>query len=270
MLKYDVVFVLVNYNTEDEIVHFIKTISVDFTYRIVCVNNYSDTNSLNRIRLLSVEHDFDLIENKNTGYGNGNNKGIEYALIHYNFLYLVVSNCDIEILRFNKNDLFKYDRGIIAPQINTLNNRMQNPMYIQRHPSLYNLFEISRKFKSIKSLYVGVALSKIFTFYDKKYQKSNNKIYAAHGAFIIFTINTLNKMFPIFDSKMFLFCEELVLAEKAFHVDEPVFYDDNIRVKHFEDASMSEYNGSISKFNLWRDSYEIFYKKYFLKATDEN
>jgi len=266
MSKYNVVFVLVNYKTENEIIHFIDTLNVDFTYRIVCVNNYSNNDSLSQVRILSKKFDFDLIENKNTGYGNGNNIGIEYALKRYNFEFLIVSNCDIEILKLSKNDLFKYTKGIIAPTIKTLDNRLQNPMYKKRHTSLYFLFEISRKLKSLKSLYLGVALSKFFAKIDTK----TKRIYAAHGSFIIFTNITLKKMHPIFDNEMFLFCEELVLAEKAFYLNEPIYYDENMSIKHFEDASMNEYTDSMSKFNLWRKSYKIFYSKYFLKENLEN
>lgn len=269
MLVVEIVFVLVNYNTEDEIIHFIRTLKLDFTYKIICVNNYSTRESLKKIRKLSKNFNFDLLENKNSGYGDGNNIGISYALKNYKFKYLIVSNCDIEVIQFNRKDLVKYDKGIIAPEIKTLDQRVQNPMYFKRHPSLYYIYELSRKLKSLKLLSLGVVFSKIFMMIDKKIKKSNT-IYAAHGSFLIFTISTLKKVEPVFDSSMFLFCEEIVLAEKMFHKNEPIYYENNIKIKHFEDASMNEYGSSLKKFNLWLDSYKIFYKKYFLKDDFEN
>lgn len=266
----DVVFVLVNYNTNKDLVNFIKKtkkiINNRFRYKFVCVDNYSNKKVLDELKALSENFSFELIENENLGYGQGNNIGIDFACNKYKFDYLVVSNCDIEIEKFDLDTLNKYSNSIIAPKIINSSNRNQNPMYYKEQPLVFKILNYSNIKESMLLQKVGIVLSKFVKLFNKLFKVNDNKIFSCHGSFIVFSKPALEKLIPVFDSKMFLLCEEMVLAMKAKEENISIFYEKNISVKHFEDASMGDYNTQEKNFKLWKNSYDIFYKKYYSKS----
>lgn len=266
MINYDLVFVLLNYNTVDELYNFLvstkENLSSEINYHIVCVDNYSNKENLENIIRLKNEFKFDLIENQNSGYGHGNNLGIDYAMNNYQFNYLIVSNCDIRIDDLKLQHLNPYCDGIIAPQIINNSKKNQNPMYLKKHRLIFKLFNLANKFNSIFIFNLTIVLSKIFYVIDKCFV-NDNKVFACHGSFIIFPYNIIKNIFPVFDSDMFLLCEEIALAEKAKIRNINVYYLKDVKIRHFEDASMGEYNTIKRKFNLWQQSYSIYYEKYF-------
>lgn len=264
MRKYNIVFVLLNYNTANDLEGFListQRVVKGLSYKIICVDNYSNRENLEMIRQLEHRYKFDLIENQNTGYGDGNNKGIEHAIKMYNFDFLIVSNCDIEIKKIPFDNLLSYRHAIIAPNIINNRGKRQNPMYIKRHNAIFSLFNKATVYSSPFLLKLAIALSKILHVFDMLFY-NKRKIFACHGSFIIFPKAVLKNLLPVFDPEMFLLCEEVALAVKAQNKGITIIYDRDVEIKHFEDASMSEFNTSAKKFNLWKQSYSILYKKY--------
>ncbi len=263
--RFEIIFVVVHYNTIKEIENLLENLKCkleNIKYRVLCVDNFSSKETLEKLKNLKNVYNFDLIENDNTGYGDGNNKGIEFALQNYDFDFIVISNPDIELINFNIEFLKRYTSSpyIIAPKIINLNNKNQNPFYIKKHPSLFYLFNLSQKYNSHYLQLFTIVLSKIYQKVDKFFIKNQN-IYAPHGSFIILNKKAIKKLHPIFDSKMFLLCEEIVLAEKARKLNIPILYEDRIQIKHFEDASMKTV--SLNSFEIWKKSYKIFYDSYY-------
>lgn len=264
MDKYEVVFVLLNYNTSKDLEYFIKStdkLTLGFKYKILCVDNYSNDINLERLSKLKRKYNFDILKNENTGYGDGNNKGIEFALKHYEFDFLIVSNCDIEIEKFSIDVLQRKSDGIIVPNIINNAGAFQNPMYYKKHNILFWMFNQASKLSSTLLQKLTIGFSKLLKIRDRLLI-NDNKIFAGHGSFIIFPHIIITRLHPIFEKEMFLLCEELVLAVKADKDNIPIYYCDDIKVKHFEDASMGNYNNQNKKFKLWQQSYSIFYKKY--------
>ena len=262
--KIDLIFSIVNFNTEDELVHLIKSSehilkSENISYHFVIVNNFSTNESFKNVENLKSQYKFDLIQSDNVGYGNGHNKAILYIKKHYEFKNLVVSNCDIEMIEVNKNVLDSND-GILGPAILKSSGVNQNPMYINRHKTLFHLYNYVRQ-KPIKLLfYATVLYSKLLYGFDSIFSRKN-MVYCVHGSFIIFSEASMELLnYEPFEKNMFLFCEENVIAEKAFTLNIPIYNTTDIKVLHFEDASMNKSN--INQHSEWKKSYKIFYNKY--------
>lgn len=266
MKKFDVIFILLNYNTTKDLECFIKTtnrVLSDIKYKFICVDNYSNQINLEKLSYLKTIYDFELIKNQNTGYGDGNNVGIEYAIEHYDFDYLIVSNCDIEIMHLTLPLLNKYKKGIIAPDIINRAGKKQNPMYLKKHPIIFYLFYQANIRNSMFFQRITIVLSKILRMFDSVFINKDNQIFCCHGSFIIFPKEVLMEILPVFSKDIFLLCEEIDLAMKLEKKKVPIFYQDAIKIKHFEDASMGDYDRQEKVFKLWQRSYSIFYKNHF-------
>lgn len=267
--KVNIIFSIVNFGVEDKLEELILSIKNNFakqeiSYKIIVVNNFSTKESLFKTRELALKYSLKLIENENTGYGSGNNLAINYALQNFDFDFLVVSNPDIKIIKFDYHQLLPNTKSIIAPKIINWRNRDQNPGYYKKHKFLLKLFKKVADKESKKLFFIVIVISKIFKIIDicfnRKYKK---KIYLPHGSFIIFPKEIVETLNPIFDNDLFLLCEELVIAEKSLVNKINILYLDNIIVRHFEDASMDLCFDAKKHFAQWVESYKKSYIKYF-------
>lgn len=267
MYKYEIIFCLLTYRNYVDIKDFVDNLRSrvwNFTYKIVIANSYFCKESSDKISNIAKFNDCDFIEFENKGYGYGNNRAVEYAINKYQYEYLVVCNPDTIIEKFDYNNLKLYRYEIIAPKIVTKKKNSQNPMNFNYMPiSERILFEGFKK--SNKELfYLGISLiklNKILNFLVKKIFNINQyKIHACHGSFIVFTRNSIEKLLPIFDEKIFLFGEEGDLARKAKYLDVDIVYDNRFEILHKEDGSMnlSEFNLN----NILSESYIYYYEKW--------
>lgn len=267
MESFDIVFCVLTYKSYqdlDDFVEGLKSVKQDFTYKIIVVNNFADQESLIKIRNIAKTNKCDFIENENTGYSDGNNKGIDHAKNTYKFKFLVVCNPDTIIKNMDFEKLGKYNKEIIAPQIRCINNKNQNPLYFKYMPFseklVYNGF---RKRNRLVTIF-GILLNKIDRFIGIALMNMKSEIshdvYACHGSFIIFSQNTIEKLFPVFDSNIFLFCEESDLARKAKKLGIRIIYDSSIEIFHKEDGSMSLSSDNL--YEIHRDSYLYYYEKW--------
>lgn len=259
----DIIFVLVNYNTEKELIDFINSLkNINAIYELVVVNNFSDKKSLKKIKQICNSKKVVLLESENIGYGNAINKGIDFVKIHYKFKYLITSNCDIEIKEFEYKEIYKryYNcHYVIAPMIANSNFKMQNPFYRRKNNLIFFLFYLAAKYRNRLIFRFTILISNFGRFN----YTSCNIIYAAHGSFIMIPKEILNsfKNEDLFDPDIFLLCEELVFAEKIRRKGYNIIYDDNIKILHKEQASMG-YLSISKKFEIWSKSYLVFYNKY--------
>ena len=151
--------------------------------------------------------------------------------------YSIISNVDLAVEEdfFLKLVEYKCDKntGWIAPQIwSHLEERDRNPKIISR----YSL----RKLNILKAFYQFPLLDTLYTrtFYRKKKYESHpaGKIYAGHGSLIILT-NEYFKRCGKIDYPVFLFCEEIYLAEMCRKAGLEVEYVPSIKVIDSEHAS---------------------------------
>ena len=243
MKKYDFIYVVVLYKNAKDVEELRESIiRQNRSYRIVLVNNYADEKSLYDIRKLATKFDdVDLVEEENRGYGAGNNVGIEFAVKHYKFDYIIICNSDTVIEKFDVDVLAPPSKSAIyAPEITCKTGKKQNPHWVSYSPLAEKLQYIACKHENVFLDYLAIALLKIpRIIFQKIYSNSEGKIiYSAHGAFLILSSAAVEKLRPLFDENMFLFYEEVYLANRAKEKGVPTFYVSQIKVFHKEDGSM--------------------------------
>lgn len=265
MKKVDVVFVVVTYRTTKDLEDFVRSISEKFvSFKIVIVNSYFDAHSMNEMKKVALENDCDFINVENRGYGFGNNCGIKFCKENYDFKYLIISNPDIVVLK-NDFDTSRESRSAVvyAPKITTLSGKQQNPYWVvKNHLAEYFIYYGYKK-KKIVFVYLGFAINKfiriIFHKMIKIFGRKKYRIFAAHGAFVVFSRKAINKFEKVYDEKMFLFAEEALLAHVLSKNKIPIYYIDRLAVKHKEDGSISV--ADIDENSELRKSIIYYYEK---------
>lgn len=171
--------------------------------------------------------------------------------------YSIISNVDLTL---EENFFIKLaafvcpgDTGWIAPRIwSQLERRDRNPQRMTR-PTL-------RKMQILKAFYQYPLLDTIYhhTIYRRKKfisHETPDNIYAGHGSLIILTKQFFEKCGKI-DYPIFLFCEELYLAEKCRLSGLTVRYEPCIQVNDMEHVSIGKMSHRLyCKYNLMAMDY---------------
>lgn len=243
------IFVILVYKNTKVLHDFFDNFKLKDSHVIV-VNSYYDEQSLNDCESIAKSNSASFINIENKGYSYGNNIGIKYALSNYTFDFLIVSNSDIVIKQWKNLDNYCNQNCIIAPQINILTNKNQNPNipYFSKI-AYYNL--LRKGYRHNNKIWIRLAqlfsrISREFYLCFNKFKtqkKEAKRIFSAHGAFIIFTYKSICTLNPVFNDRMFLYNEELYLAFRCKLMNIDIFFDDEIKILHLEGASSS----SVSK-----------------------
>jgi len=255
-MVYDFVFVVLVYRNTIDLEDFFQSFKISNS-KVVVVNSYYDEESKATFESIALKNDAVFLNVENKGYGYGNNRGCEYALKHFDFKYLVISNADIEIKKLDLSQLS--DNHITAPEIVTLKNKQQNP-YMPYYPPFYErvkYFLLKRKSKL--EIFCWIYSRLIREFYLMFHKRGY--VFSAHGAFFITPKKIVEKLFPFYNEKMFLFIEEEHLAMKARENGVKFYYDSSIKIKHKEDGSVSFLKGGENE--ILRQSYLEFFETWF-------
>lgn len=228
--------------------------------KLIIVNNEVSKNETNKTMELCNDLELDFINTTNNGYSSGNNIGIDYVINKYNYEFLIVSNPDIRVLELDNYSLDEqYFDKIIGPSIANLRDKQQNPFYFREYKLLetmnYHAFKKDQKWL----LLLALLFNKIFRLFKNK--KIEKEVYALHGSFLIFGKYALTKLYPVFDPKYFLFCEENDLAKRASELNIKMIYKPSIKVQHIQDVSMKFlYN----KNEVLKKSFIYYYEKWYM------
>lgn len=145
--------------------------------------------------------------------------------------YVIISNVDVRVDLFSVRELcqanFSNEVGWIAPLIfSETQKRNLNPALTKRYTErILRLIKLQFKFPILHKLYEK-------TLYKRKHIQAPNpqkNIYAGHGSFIILT-NDYFKNCGIINYPVFLYGEELYLAEECRLHNLTVVYESNIKV----------------------------------------
>lgn len=262
---YNIIFVVLVYRNTYDLDDFFKSNSIPNS-KVVVVNSFYDKESEELFRIIANKNNADFISVPNNGYGSGNNKGIEYALYHYDFDYLIISNADVCIEKFDTELLTRFTNTVIAPKVVTLKGKNQNPSS-PFSPSKFREKIVSKLYRDrhmhlIYAYYAWSRLSKIIYYTISKF---NRNIFSPHGAFFIIPYSVLKRIVPIFNEDMFLFFEEHHFGQLAKKNGVSIKYVPEIVIRHKEDGSISYLSESI--FNLMRQSYLVYYDYWFNKMN---
>ena len=269
-MKYKYVFVVLVYKNIDVLKDFFETLRID-DYKVIVVNSYYNEKSLKQCREISTQYNADFIAVENKGYGYGNNVGAKFAMDNYEYDYLILSNSDIQINAISYLDDIIKDAAVLAPHTHMLNGKVQNPNIPWHLSCLIPLLNYAYKHNSRLFLLIPHFFTRItrelFRLYHHIKKKQTYKIYSCHGSFIVFTKVAVEKLYPFFNEKMFLYNEELFLAEKCRLERVPIYYKPQLDVLHLEGASSSDDKKLGFVFN--KQSFEVLYE-WRLKKGKEN
>lgn len=239
-MKYKIVFIVLVYRNIDVLRDFFQSFNIKDS-KIIVVNSFYDNVSLYECEAVSKQNGADFIAIPNNGYGFGNNVGTKYALEHYDFDFLILSNSDIIIKQFNGLDKYKDENYVIAPKTVMGTGKYQNPDTPWELKFIYPMLSYALNHKSsfVYTLcHICTRLNReIFRLYACICKKEKYKIFSAHGSFIIFTQRATQELYPFFDDEMFLYNEEWYLALKANKHKVPIYFIPSFEVLHLEGAS---------------------------------
>lgn len=165
----------------------------------------------------------------NPGYFGAVSNLMQKAAIE-TYDYSIISNVDLTIEDdfFIKLAAYEYpeNTGWIAPQIwSEKEMRDMNPKITNRYPrKKLQLLRFMHRFPILHAIY-----SKTLYFRKRNQECKSGYTYAGHGSFIILTKEYFKKC-GIINYPIFLFCEEIYLAELCREAGLKVVYNPELRI----------------------------------------
>ena len=238
---YELVFVVLVYKNVEVLQQFFASLILPYNYRVIVVNSFCNQETEEACRALSNEYEADFIPVPNKGFGAGNNVGCRYAMEHYQYRFLILSNSDIIIRDINFLCQMDEKKAVYAADVRMENGHRQNP-HLPFKVGLYlKLLDLSYLWKSNVLMNVAFAFNRILRELVVIWTKMNGdrkvKVFSAHGSFIILTCQASQALSPIFHEEMFLYNEELYLAYRCRQLQIPIYYVPKLKVIHLEGAS---------------------------------
>lgn len=258
-----VLVICINYHSEKDTLAFVRDVfrqEYSGMLHVMVVDNNEKAPSET---LLSNLSEFDQCvqvgyPGKNLGYFGGAAWGLSQYLIDKTLPdWIIVSNTDIE---FTDRDFFsrltilhkKNNCALIAPAIYSTQAGVDQNPFMEKRPSVLRmkLYKWVFHFYSIYVLYqtAGLLKQKISRFIKKTQAHFENsemiasaysrQIYAPHGSFIIFHRNYFEAGGSL-NHGVFLFGEEVFVAESARRLGLTVMYDPSMVLWHREHATTS-------------------------------
>lgn len=252
-----VICVLVYRNVED-IIEFIQSAYKHIrSCKIIMVNSYYDENTYREFKTIAEKYGCDFLNVPNKGYGYGNNRGIDFAKENYDFEYLIISNPDIVIERFDDSNFRNIKNACIGPIIKTKTGKNQNPYWLVKNIFCERMIFTGLKDNRLYLAYIAFALNRLIReiglAFFKIHPTANMRVYALHGSFMIVPKAIIDELGCLFDENIFLFGEEGLLAFnlERFHFKNMLTKD--VEVFHQEDGSMN-----LSDIDVFRETKKSF------------
>ena len=256
-----VCIISVCHNTYKESLRFLDSIDVSIRETGIKLDLFFVDNStevdlemIDKIKSRTSFFSVNYLTSQNFGYFPSIIAAIEnHKIVTSNYQYFIISNVDLSVSKsfFLELESLIIDRniGVYAPAIMSSSlNDDRNPK-IKVRPSAFKL-RLNRYLFSSGGGYVllrfintmRLRLKKISKLKSKRQSTlaviPNENIYAAHGSFIILT-NELLRRVPSLNYPIFLFGEEIYIAETARKCGLAVVYSPNLLIHDTEHASTS-------------------------------
>lgn len=208
MNKRDIAIIVLNYNSWEDTLNEVFLLQKQFNFdwgQFVIIDNASENESAKELKKKELGDYIFIESNKNNGYASGNNIGLRYAF-NNNYKYAWIINNDVYI-----ND-------------NTLLSKILNVFELDKdvavaNPDIYSpegyLFNRDSQRMSFFDLTIGLF----------KYRKKGREIedlggyayvYRPQGCCMFVDLEKMNKI-DYLDENTFLYCEEIILAEKVLN-----------------------------------------------------
>jgi GT2 family glycosyltransferase len=273
--------ITINYKSAASVLDFFDSLARAKAFEetaVVIVDNSSEERDVSSIRqaIARTPNAYLLESSTNRGYFGAAKFALDHYLASSRNLpdWVIVCNHDVLIEDQDfLSKLFSQDpmvAGVIAPRIRVLHSREdQNPFmkgrlgkwrrFTMRFYSFAYPFGVTWDWLSRQKRAIGAAIS-------SRVPRSNGIparqfIYAAHGAFMIFSRRFFEAGGSL-DDQLFLFGEEIAVAETCRSLSLPVIYEPSLSVLHNEHQSVG--NGmSRRMYGYHRAAVKHVLSKYF-------
>ena len=270
-------FIILNYYNVKDTIECLESLkklnNIEKANFIVVDNNTLTEQEYEKINVYTKDV---LKLDKNYGFANANNKGINYAKNKYNSSYYIVINNDViikqkEFLNIIDTDYQKYNFDMLGPKIDSPTGDSVNPFPVLSDKEVVES-EIIKCNKLIK-IYNSTFLSFLLKCYIglkhiiKKPKKVSNGIerefsVPLHGCALVFSKKYIDKYDSPFDNRTFLFHEEEFLYQRVIKNKLVSIYEPDLYVFHKEGSSMN-------KMNKKEKNRKLFREKERLKSLEE-
>ncbi len=264
MPKPTLLFVVVNYFSEEEVARFFRQEVLKQNTENWCLtvvdNGSTNTAILNE---LSEQQGVHIIKpEKNTGYLGAAGKAFEYFVAQFGELpqMLVLSNSD---MHYCDQNMFHYwqqsyaesnDIGMIGCRItSSLTGKPQNPMYRQRleKSNLDFLIHVfSSKLAYLAYQTAALLKGKILSLRkDASQTNRTEQVYALHGSCMVLHRSLLQQK-DIFSDAPFLFGEEVYLAEICHREKLHSVFDPAQEILHQEHQTTGIFKSDVQRLRM--------------------
>ena len=278
-----VLIIAVHYKSEDEVLALLDSLqALRESWRVdtIIVDNASGEEHLLRLRRFVAESpNGEVLESStNRGYFGAAKFALDWYLAHGRSLPDWVIVCNQDVLIENKDfllRLFEQDPttlGVVAPRLRALPANIDDNPFMRRRPGWLRLavLRLSCSSYRIAAMWHWLWCQERNLKGRLRFRRShplvnqNGKrewIYAAHGAFLIFSRRYFEAG-GYLDEKLFLYGEEIAVAEICRSLSLPIIYERSLRVAHMESSSTGR---ALSRFSYECSKQALLYmhSRYF-------
>lgn len=225
--------------------------------KIYIVDSFSSDEELLRTRQVCIENNATLIEAPNKGYGAALNLGLNSILKSHSLnksveeFMIFLGNIDIKPEKLYAYDSWIDEDAILVPKI-LQEEKQLNPMLTVLQNRFVWIACMSSKYNIKILLYLWILVKKVLAIFP-------SRIYAVHGSLFILTLSQVKRIHPIFNEKVFLYCEEMFFA-LAVQRNRMRYKKIDLVFRHVGAVSTGKLyqNKQIARFENWRKSMNIY------------
>lgn len=249
----EIAVIILNYNTWKDTIKEVESVIYTCDVKpqdIYVIDNASTNDSVFQLELYSKNRFNLIISNKNNGYAAGNNIGLRLAY-KKGYKYAWILN----------NDIIIQDKNIIKKNITILKNHNDvacvSPDIYTPNGYIFNRDSIRPNFWD-------------FTFGMLAYKKKGRKIflkenfgyvYRPQGCCMFLNLEYLNKV-DYFDEHTFLYCEEIILAERLLNLGYKCACNVNSSVIHNHSKTVKNTFQKKEIIKIKESSFDYYLSKY--------
>lgn len=247
--------VVLNYNDWKNTTQYINCVK-EFACldQIIIVDNASTDDSIKQLTNLQSKKVHLVKNEKNGGYGYGNNRGIDYATKQLGACHILISNPDIEVeeavikklIAIVEQDPTIALVGPVVEECGTLNRgwKLVSPMDEVRMN-----FPFRKKYRTLDQ------------YEESHYQTRLTEVDVISGCFFLMNGATRQE-YGTFDEQVFLYYEEAIMSKRIQKLGQKIVVATDCKIKHNHSVSVDSAMNKAKKFKILKQSQRYYEKQY--------